>query len=92
MLMCLDCKSTNIVEVEILRAYFREGDYLRLRTITIFENKNSDSPKGFISHSEHSKVITAIGKTPIESINNLAILLKSIMHVELLGKTIEGEV
>lgn len=92
MLMCMDCKSNNIVEVEHWQGYFREGEYIRLRTITILENKNDGDLKGFISYStEHSIVVNAIGNTKLESITKLAKLLKAVCHVELIDKYLEEE-
>lgn len=91
MLICLDCKSTNIAEVNQYQTYFREGDYVRLRTIFVHENMNENLPKGFMSFCpELSISATAIGDTELQSITKLGEILEAIYHVKLLGKTIEG--
>jgi len=89
MYLCLDCKSNNVVEVDTVQAYFREGEWTRLRTVTVHENLNH-GVKGFMSACpELSMTATAIGDTELESILALGEILRGMLGVELLGKTID---
>lgn len=86
---CINCGSTEIINTEDYFAYFREGDMLRQRVISVYQNLNNE-PKGYIaSCQELSQTTTAIGETELEAINNLGMLLKEMFKVELLGKKID---
>ena len=92
MYMCVDCKSHNIVETSTYEAYFREGDYVRLRRIEVFQNINNQPgfPKGYMaSCPELSITITSIGETISIAISKLGELLQSVYGVQLLGNKLE---
>lgn len=89
MLMCVDCKSTNIIETDDFQAYFQEGEWIRLRTITVYKNQNRSDYENFIAYcKELSLTATATGDTHLQAILNLAKILEGMYGVRLIGKQI----
>ena len=89
MYKCADCGSTNIVDCEVYQAYFREGEWIRLRSIMVHENINGE-PRGWIaSCPEKSFTATAIGSTELEAIKNLGDILEGMQLGKLLGSQME---
>lgn len=88
MLKCADCGSYNIIEVQTLQAYFREGDVIRLRTITLEDGGND----GFVAKcSELLPYGGAWGDTEINAIMALGEEIKGRIHADLLGKRFDDE-
>lgn len=86
MYMCLDCKSHNVIDTSEFLVYFREGDWIRQRTVTVYKNLNLP-PYGFISFCPALSItVTATGDTKLDSILNLAKVLKGIYDIEMVSK------
>jgi hypothetical protein len=90
MLMCQDCKSTNIIEFSTYQVYFREGEWVRLRSVLVHQNMNENQPEGFMAFCpELSKTATANGSSELHAILKLGQILKDMCHIEMIGKKIE---
>lgn len=85
MLMCNDCKSTNIVEVDRYFCYFREGDWLRQRSILVCGIEDSYTA---LCPELDAKTV-GVGTTHLLAIESLGELLKTSCHVKMLGSKIE---
>lgn len=86
MYMCLDCKSSNVVETSDYSVYFREDQWVRQRTITVYQNLNH-SPFEYIAFCpELSITAMASGETELNAILNLAKVLKGLHNVEMISK------
>ena len=93
MLTCADCGSNNIIEKTVYHAYFREGEWVRLRGILVWENKNDSPLHGYLaSCPELSKTAVAIGDTELLAITKLGDMLHK-MHpsIELRGSKLDAE-
>ena len=88
--LCENCHSTNIIETDDYEAYFREGEWIKLRLIHVWSVANSAENVFFATCPElHSKAIGR-GNTELEAISQLGELI----HIEsprvaLLGERIE---
>lgn len=93
MYMCVDCKSHNIIETDDYYCYFREGDYLKLRTVAVYKNMNDKDKKHgwFAMCPEISLTSVVLDETPLSAIIKLGELLNDIYHVQLIGKEIDTE-
>ena len=83
--VCLSCGSENISEVEYVQAYFREGDFIRLRTIYLQHIEIAN-----VYHATCPEIcgmeLTGMSPNPLFAIKALGDLLKETYHVELQGK------
>lgn len=92
MLICQDCGSHNIVEVEHWQAYFKEGEWIRLRSITIRYDANMyEDVKGYEAKClELSNDICGLSQNKILAVQTLGEALhKEFPSITLLGKDLE---
>jgi hypothetical protein len=89
-LRCEDCGSHKIINTESYQAYFREGDYIRMRVIDVWNTTGIGVHKCFYaSCSEISKSTVVRGESRLDAMKRLGESLKRIKHVELLGNKLE---
>ena len=87
---CADCGSLDIVEVNLYQGYFREGDWVRRRTIQTWSNINQGTEVWYASCPELSLAHVSKAVTELLAIQSLKDMLKTKDgHPELLGNKIE---
>jgi len=89
MIKCNNCGSLDVVHTEDYQAYFREGDYIRLRMIHVWNNVNDNERMFYASCPELSKSTVVEATDRLIAMKSLGESLKRMKNVELLGNKLE---
>lgn len=83
--ICLSCGSENVAEVEYVQAYFKEGEYSRLRTICVQHNESTGWYHATCPEIAGMNVV-GMSENELLAIKALGDLLKEHYHIELRGE------